>query len=160
VKLEHALAFDRFVLDPVAGGLYCSSEAVALTPKALALLEYLAENAGRLVSKCELLDALWPRRYVTDGVLKVSVREIRRALEDNARSPRFIETAHRRGYRFIARTEAVAPAVRVGFAVRPAAGHAAHLAWLALARHTNSQPLSNKLLKFSTDDADRRPIRN
>jgi DNA-binding winged helix-turn-helix (wHTH) protein len=102
---EHALAFDQFVLDPVAGGLYGDSGAVALTPRALALLEYLAVRPGRLASKRELLDALWPHAWVTDGVLKVCVREIRRALDDDARSPRFIETAHRRGYRFIAPVE-------------------------------------------------------
>jgi DNA-binding winged helix-turn-helix (wHTH) protein len=146
MKLEHALAFDRFVLDPVAGGLYGGSGAVALTPKALALLEYLAANAGRLVSKRDLLDALWPRAYVTDGVLKVCVREIRRALEDNARAPRFIETAHRRGYRFIAPIEAVAPAVRVGFAVRPAGGNATGPASPMFAPLTNSSLLANHSL--------------
>ena len=104
-----AFAFDRFVLDPVAGRLYGRSGALALTPKASALLEYLASNAGRLLTKRELLDALWPRAYVTDGVLKVCIREIRRALDDDARTPRIIETAHRRGYRFIALVETVVP---------------------------------------------------
>jgi DNA-binding winged helix-turn-helix (wHTH) protein len=102
-----AFAFDRFVLDPVAGQLFGRSGALPLTPKASALLEYLASNAGRLLTKRELLDALWPRAYVTDGVLKVCIREIRRALDDDARTPRIIETAHRRGYRFIAPVEAV-----------------------------------------------------
>ena len=53
-----AFAFDRFVLDPVAGRLYGRSGALPLTPKASALLEYLASNAGRLLTKRELLDAL------------------------------------------------------------------------------------------------------
>jgi DNA-binding winged helix-turn-helix (wHTH) protein len=106
---QQALAFDRFLLDPVAGRLYGDATVVPLTPKASALLEYLAANAGRLLTKRELLDALWPRTYVTDGVLKVCIREIRRALDDDARVPRFIETAHRRGYRFIAPVSAVAP---------------------------------------------------
>ena len=97
-----ALAFDGYLLDPLAGRLYGRSGVVPLTPKASALLEYLAANPGRLLSKRELLDALWPRGYVTDGVLKVCIREIRRALDDDARAPRVIETAHRRGYRFIA----------------------------------------------------------
>jgi DNA-binding winged helix-turn-helix (wHTH) protein len=108
-----AFAFDRFVLDPVAGRLYGRSGALPLTPKACALLEYLASNAGRLLTKRELLDALWPRAYVTDGVLKVCIREIRRALDDDARSPRIIETAHRRGYRFIALVETVVPMDRL-----------------------------------------------
>lgn len=107
MKAHYAFLFDPFVLDPSAGILRGGSGAIPLTPKAHALLEYLAANAGRLVTKSELLDTLWPRAYVTDGVLKVCVREIRRALGDDARAPRYIATAHRRGYRFIAPVEAV-----------------------------------------------------
>jgi DNA-binding winged helix-turn-helix (wHTH) protein len=128
MKPQHALAFDPFVLDPVAGGLYGRSGPLPLTPKAFALLEYLAVNAGRLVSKRELLDTLWPRRYVTDGVLKVCVREIRCVLGDDARAPAFIETAHRRGYRFIAPVEAT-PAVHVGVSTRPAVDCTVQRAW-------------------------------
>ncbi|HEY6362365.1 MAG TPA: winged helix-turn-helix domain-containing protein [Vicinamibacterales bacterium] len=73
-----------------------------MQPKALALLGYFASHAGRLVSKRELLDALWPDVFVADAVLKSCVCEIRRALGDDAHTPRFVETAHRRGYRFIA----------------------------------------------------------
>jgi DNA-binding winged helix-turn-helix (wHTH) protein len=105
---QQALAFDGFVLDRAGGQLFGRMKAVPLTPKAYALLEYLVANAGRLATKRELLDALWPRQIVTDGVLKVCVRELRRALGDDARAPRVIETAHRRGYRFIALVEAVA----------------------------------------------------
>ena len=102
MKLLQALAFDRFVLDPIAGCVFGPTAAVPLTPKAYALLEYLAAHPGRLATKRELLDALWPHQCVTDGVLKVCVREIRRVLGDDARAPRVIETAHRRGYRFVA----------------------------------------------------------
>ena len=96
------LTFDRFRLDPASGQLYADSSPVALTPKAISLLEYLANRPGRLVKKAELLDAIWPGVFVADGALKVCIREIRRALGDDAQAPRFIETAHRRGYRFIA----------------------------------------------------------
>ena len=72
------------------------------------MLEYLASRPGRLIKKSELLDALWPDTFVADGALKVCIREIRRALGDDAQAPRFIETAHRRGYRFIAERRAVA----------------------------------------------------
>src|SRR6476620_6237348 len=99
---EHRLAFGEFELDPAAGHLRGRSGPVALTPKSLALLEYLAARPGRLVPKQELLDAIWPGVFVADGGLKVCVREIRRALDDDARAARFVETAHRRGYRFIA----------------------------------------------------------
>lgn len=96
------LAFADFRLDPVSGHLYRGSDRVALAPKAFALLQFLAEHAGRLVSKQELLAAIWPGVFVGDAVLKSTIRELRKALEDDSHEPRFIETAHRRGYRFIA----------------------------------------------------------
>jgi pimeloyl-ACP methyl ester carboxylesterase/DNA-binding winged helix-turn-helix (wHTH) protein/class 3 adenylate cyclase len=96
------LTFDRFRLDPSSGQLHGESGPVSMTPKALSVLEYLASRPGRLIKKSELLDALWPDTFVADGALKVCIREIRRALGDDAQAPRFIETAHRRGYRFIA----------------------------------------------------------
>ena len=99
---EHLLAFRHFQFDPATGDLHGPSGPVALTPKALALLGYLVGHPGRLVSKRELLETLWRDVFVTDGVLKVCVRQIRQALGDDARAPRFVETAHRRGYRFIA----------------------------------------------------------
>ena len=99
---SYRLTFEEFELDPSAGRLIGRSGPVALTPKSLSLLEYLAARSGRLITKQELLDAIWPGVYVADGALKVCVREIRRALDDDAQAPRFVETAHRRGYRFIA----------------------------------------------------------
>lgn len=96
------LTFDRFRIDPSSGQLVGESGPISLTPKALSLLEYLAARPGRLVMKSELLEAIWPGVFVADGALKVCIREIRRALGDDAQAPRFIETAHRRGYRFIA----------------------------------------------------------
>jgi pimeloyl-ACP methyl ester carboxylesterase len=66
------------------------------------VLRYLVERPGRLVTKQELFDAVWQDVFVGDAALKVCVREIRKALDDDAQQPRFIETAHRRGYRFIA----------------------------------------------------------
>lgn len=76
---------------------------VHLRAKALAVLRHLAERPGRLVSKEELFAAVWPDASVSDVVLNVCVREVRQALGDDAKAPRFIETVHRRGYRFIAR---------------------------------------------------------
>ena len=99
---DHRLAFEDFEIDLSAGRLIGRSGPVALTPKSLTLLEYLASRPDRLITKHELLDAVWPGVHVADGALKVCIREVRRALADDARSPRYIETAHRRGYRFIA----------------------------------------------------------
>jgi len=88
-------------LDTVDQCLWYGGERVALTPRAYALLVYLSERPGRLVTKDELLDSLWNDAVVTDGVLKVCVRELRIALRDDARAPSWIETRHRRGYAFL-----------------------------------------------------------
>ena len=88
-------------LDPDNLRLWCGDDVLALTPKAFAVLRYLVEHPRRLVSKQELLEALWPNTYVGDSVLKVTVLEIRKALGDRPCAPRFIETVHRNGYRFL-----------------------------------------------------------
>jgi DNA-binding winged helix-turn-helix (wHTH) protein len=77
-------------------------ERVLLTPKAFAVLAYLIEHAGRLVTQDELLDAVWPDTFVQPEVLKYQIADIRRTLGDCPKNPLFIETLPRRGYRFIA----------------------------------------------------------
>jgi class 3 adenylate cyclase len=72
------------------------------------LLRYLVENSQRLITQAELLDAIWQREYVSDGLLRGSIRELRRVLQDEAIAPRFIETVSGRGYRFIAAVTGVA----------------------------------------------------
>lgn len=99
---DQVVTFAEFRLDPVSGHLYREDEPVALAPKAFALLQCLVSQAGRLVSKQELLAAVWPGVFVGDAVLKSTIREVRKALGDDSSEPRFIETAHRRGYRFMA----------------------------------------------------------
>ena len=99
------MTFGPFELDPVSGHLYREGVPVPLPPKAFAVLQHLVENAGRLVSKQELLDAGWPGVFVGDAVLKVTIREIRKALGDSPTAPTYIETAHRRGYRFLPRND-------------------------------------------------------
>ena len=102
MSADRILAFAEFRLDPVSGHLYRRNEPVPLAPKAFALLQLLAGQAGRLVSKQELLDGVWHGVFVGDAVLKGAIKEVRKALGDDSHEPRFIETAHRRGYRFIA----------------------------------------------------------
>ena len=77
------------------------SQAIKLRPKAFAVLDYLLGRPRQLVSKEERLNIVWPEAFVGEAVLKVAIRQIREALGDHPKSPRFIETAHRRGYRFI-----------------------------------------------------------
>src|SRR5262247_2670320 len=96
------LAFGDFWLDLTSERLWHHDEVAALTPKAFAVLRRLVEDRGQLVSKEELLRAGWPKTHVSDGVLKVIILEIRRALGDDPAAPRFIETVPRRGYRFVA----------------------------------------------------------
>src|SRR5579884_2814918 len=97
-----------------------TDERILLTPKAYAVLLYLVERAGRLVTQDELLEAVWPETFVQPEVLKYQIADIRAALGDSAKKPSFIETLSRRGYRFIAavRQEQAAPgaaAAQAGF---------------------------------------------
>ncbi|MEO8601484.1 MAG: AAA family ATPase [bacterium] len=104
------LRFGDFRFDALSLMLWHRGEAVALTPKASAVLNCLVAARGRLVSKDELLDAVWPDTAVSDASLKVCVREIRRALGDAVSAPRYIATVHRRGYRFVAAIDAASAA--------------------------------------------------
>src|SRR6185436_8861478 len=123
------IVFDGFSLDLANECLWKGSQAVKLRPKAFAVLEYLVSHPGRLVTKETLLNAAWPATFVGEAVLKVAIRQIREALADDPKAPRFIETAHRRGYRFIAslsasRGAAVAETRAVGEAARQRSGPA------------------------------------
>jgi TolB-like protein/cytochrome c-type biogenesis protein CcmH/NrfG len=104
---DRALTFGRYRLEP-RGGLMSGAREVHLTPKARALLSFLAERPGEVVTKEELFAAVWPETTVGDAALVTCIQELRKALRDDARKPRYIETLHRRGYRFIGKTSAAA----------------------------------------------------
>lgn len=95
------LHFGPFVLDTLNQCLWRDTEAVVLTPKMFAILHYLVTHPGQLVTKDELLSAVWAGTYVSDAALKVCIRRTRDVLQDDPKAPRFIETVQRRGYRFI-----------------------------------------------------------
>ncbi|MGE5322287.1 MAG: AAA family ATPase [Actinomycetota bacterium] len=95
------IAFGQFRLDLANECLWRDTRAISLRPKAFAVLKLLIERSGQLVKTQELLDTVWPGTFVGDAVLKSNIRQLREALEDSAGSPSYIETAHRRGYRFI-----------------------------------------------------------
>ena len=97
---DRVLTFGRYRLDP-RGGLKSGAREIRLTPKALALLSFLAERPGEVITKEELFGAVWPETTVGDAALVTCIQELRKALRDDARKPHFIETLHRRGYRFI-----------------------------------------------------------
>jgi len=96
------VTFGQFRLDAANECLWQGTQAIPVRPKPFAVLTHLVDHHGQLVTKQQLLDAVWPATFVTDAVLKDSIRQLREALGDDAASPRYIETAHRRGYRFIA----------------------------------------------------------
>src|SRR5262245_23259254 len=102
MKRSDALVFPPFRIDLVDEQLWRETRALELRPKAFAVLRYLVQHGGRLVTKSELLDAVWSEAVVGEAVLKTCIREIRAALADDAQAPRYIATVHRRGYRFIA----------------------------------------------------------
>lgn len=115
--------FPPFHADLVDERLWNGAKAVRLTPKAWGVLRVLLEANGRLVTKDQLAETVWPGTHVADDSLTKVVRELRRALADDQRAPRFIATAHGRGYRFIApvRTRGVDAAPQRSAAVPPSA---------------------------------------
>jgi DNA-binding winged helix-turn-helix (wHTH) protein len=96
--------FGSFRLDPVNECLLRDGdgERLPLTPKAFAVLNHLIARAGRLVTKDELMEAVWPGTYVQEEILKTYVRKLRGVLGDDAENPSFIGTQTGRGYRFVA----------------------------------------------------------
>jgi TolB-like protein/Flp pilus assembly protein TadD len=119
--MAHDVRFGGFRFEPGPGRLWSGIREIRLTPKAAAVLRLLVSRAGQLVSKEELFALVWSDAMVSDDALTSCVQELRRALEDDARQPRFIETRHRRGYRFVAALEETAAAP----AAAPAAATAA-----------------------------------
>jgi DNA-binding winged helix-turn-helix (wHTH) protein len=100
----HTLRFDQFTLDLSRCVLLHGEAEVPLRPKAFDLLGYLAQHTGRVVTKDELLQAVWPGLSVTDDSLVQCIRDIRQALGD--RNHQMIKTAPRRGYIFVAQVSA------------------------------------------------------
>ena len=109
VKLTEEIVFPPFRLDPINEHLWRENQLVPLRPKTFAVLRCLVEQAGRLVTKEELLKAVWPGIRVSDGILKGYIRDLRAVLGDDSQQPRFIETVPRRGHRFIAAVTTAAP---------------------------------------------------
>jgi DNA-binding winged helix-turn-helix (wHTH) protein len=96
------LHFGTYRLEGPTGPLWRHNEMVALPPKALAVLWLLASQAGQVVTKATLLDAVWAETVVSEGTLTTCLSLLRHALGEDARQPRYIATVHRLGYRFVA----------------------------------------------------------
>ena len=125
------MRFDAFELDEPNALLLRHGKAVTLAPKPFGVLCALARTPGSLVTKDALLDDVWGHRFVSGSVLKTAVSEVRAALDDDPKQPRYIETVSRRGYRFIA--AAVGASSQTAAAVeRNGAGALGHPALAAL----------------------------
>jgi DNA-binding winged helix-turn-helix (wHTH) protein len=101
--------FDGFVLDKETRQLLRGTEDLQLTPKAFALLDYLVEQRPRALSKSQILQHVWPATFVSESNLASLVKEIRRALDDDADDPRFVRTVYGFGYAFAGDAEAQEP---------------------------------------------------
>ncbi len=104
----HALEryrFDGIVVDAVAHTLSRDGQYLSVEPKAFAVLLVLLRHADELVERDRLLDAVWGHRHVTPGVLTRATAQLRAALNDHPHAPRYIQTQHALGYRFIGKLE-------------------------------------------------------
>src|SRR4051794_38452508 len=133
--------FGPFTVDAASYRLTRGGAALAVSPKVIDLLLYLAARPTALVSKEELLAALWPDVNVTDNALTQAVSELRQTLGDEPSQPIYVQTVARRGYRFIAPVEA------------PAAGEAPAAA-MHLEHAASARPVV-AVLDFTNLSADR-----
>lgn len=116
-------AFDEFELDVPGFELRRAGISVPLEPQVFEVLAFLVQNAGRALSKQELLDHVWPERYVTEAALNSRVMVARKAIGDNGHEQRYIKTVHGRGYRFAGvLEEEPAPATQAPAAASAAPG--------------------------------------
>jgi DNA-binding winged helix-turn-helix (wHTH) protein/pimeloyl-ACP methyl ester carboxylesterase len=97
-----SVTFGDYRYEPETGRLWSGAREIRLTPKASEVLKQLVLRAGEPVSKADLFATVWNGTVVSDDALTSCIQELRRALDDNPKEPRFIETRHRRGYRFVA----------------------------------------------------------
>jgi len=99
--------FGPLEFDPAAGELRRAGETLEAQPKVLAALEVFLAAPGRLLTRDELLDRLWPGLHVGEEALTQTIRKLRLLLGDDAEAPRYLQTAVKRGYRFIAPVERI-----------------------------------------------------
>lgn len=106
-KTQTCYEFEPFRLDLAEGLLFQQGEELRLSPTLFHLLQILVENSGHIVEKEELMNEVWPERFVEEGNLSRNISSLRKVLGDNPENPRYIETIPRRGYRFLAAVQVV-----------------------------------------------------
>jgi DNA-binding winged helix-turn-helix (wHTH) protein len=109
----------EWAVEPQLNNLERNGQAVRLEPKVMQVLVCLAEHQGELVTKEQLIRAVWADTFVTDDVLTRCISELRKALNDDPKQPRFIETIPKGGYRLIAHVQrsqdcSLAPGLEIG----------------------------------------------
>lgn len=114
--LDEPFALGSWTVDPLANEIRRGEEVVRLEPKAAAVLVHLAEREGEVVTRAELLEAVWPDVVVTDASLTRCISQLRLALGDDPRRPRLIETLPKVGYRLLPDPEAGPPSAAPGAA--------------------------------------------
>jgi TolB-like protein/DNA-binding winged helix-turn-helix (wHTH) protein len=119
------LRFDDVEIDLQSFRLLKAGEPLQVEPKSLKVLIFLAESGGRLVERHELIDAVWSDAFVTDHVLNRAIGQLRKALADDPKQPRYIETVPTLGYRFIAVVEAPDPTTHATHEAEPNHQHEA-----------------------------------
>src|SRR5438105_6208807 len=97
-----AFLFDDVRIEPETFQAFKAGQLIQLEPKALRLLLFLIENRDRLIEKEEILDAIWNGTHVTENALTREIGKLRKILGDDPKAPKYIQTVHTRGYRFIA----------------------------------------------------------
>lgn len=100
--MNAAVRFGSYRFDAESAQLWDGTREIRLTPKATAVLRVLIAQAGTVITKDQLFETVWRDTAVTDDALTSCIQELRRAFADDPKHPRFIETRHRRGFRFIA----------------------------------------------------------
>ena len=133
--ISQPLQIGDWWIDPAANEVTSGSESARIEPKAMQVLTVLADHRGQVVSREELLSKVWPGVIVGDEALTQTIIKLRKALGDSSRSPRYIETISKRGYRLVAAVQTVAPGASnpIGAAPPPLARPTQVSArWLAL----------------------------
>jgi adenylate cyclase len=101
-QISRRIRFGQHSLEPASCRLWAGEAEIRLTRKSAEVLRLLVERAGQPVSKEHLFASVWSGTVVSDDALTTCIQELRKVLGDDARQPRYIETRHRFGYRFVA----------------------------------------------------------
>lgn len=103
--MRPVITIGEWEVDPVDGQIRRGEELRPVRPKAMAVLMCLSASPAHVVSREEIIDQVWARELITDEPLTTCIAELRRALDDSATSPRYIQTVPKRGYRLVAEVQ-------------------------------------------------------